>query len=73
MDGLTDTQLRVVRFLKDFYRENGFYATIRDVQEHMGWASHTTAYDCLLALTDKGFVERKRLTRDKIVFVAAAK
>jgi repressor LexA len=70
VDGLTDTQLRVVRFLKDFQKREGFYATVRDVQLFMGWSSASTAYEVVLALVEKGFVERKKLTRGVTVFVA---
>ena len=70
MDGLTDTQLRVYRYLEAFYGRNGYYATVRDVQEFIGWRSATTAYECIDALCNKNFVLRKKITRDRIVFVA---
>ena len=71
MDGLTDRQLQVVRFLKSFEKRNGYYATVRDVADYVGWDSTSTAHQCLRALERKGFVVRKHVTRSTTVFTAA--
>lgn len=68
MDGLTDNQLRVLRYLRRFHREHGYYATVRDVQKFMKWRSISTAHDLLTALEKKGRVEKKRITRNTVVW-----
>jgi SOS-response transcriptional repressor LexA len=65
---LTDTQLRVVRYLKDFHDREGYYATVRDVQEHFGWKSSSTPHEVLTRLVEKGFVVRAQVTHGKFVF-----
>lgn len=68
-DGLTENQVKILKYLRGFRGRNGFYATVRDVQKYMGWDSPSTAYEVLLALERKGRVAKKQLTRGHVAYV----
>lgn len=68
-DELTDTQLKTLRYLRQFPKDHGFYPTVRDVQRYLGYASPNGAYGIISVLEEKGRVERRRVTRDRFVFV----
>lgn len=69
-DGLTENQLRVLRYLREFFGRHGFYATVRDVQKYMGYGSPSSAHRILLALEGKGRIRKKQVTRDRHVWVS---
>ena len=68
MPDLTDSQLQVVRFIRDYHKKNGYYATVRDVQERFKWRSPSSAHACMTALVRKGFLERVQVTERTFVF-----
>jgi repressor LexA len=61
MDGLTDRQLEVLRFIADQIEERGYPPTIREIGEALDIRSTNGVNDHLKALERKGF-----LTRDPV-------
>ena len=54
---LTDRQAQILRFIINFIRDNELPPTIRDIADHFGFTVKG-AYDHLLALERKGWIER---------------
>jgi repressor LexA len=58
VDGLTARQREVLDFIETFYRDSGYAPTMREIQEKFGFASRSTAHMHVVALEEKGYVER---------------
>jgi len=56
---LTEKQLRVLRYFRDFRRENGISPTLEEAAEHLG-VSKVTVYEHLSQLSKKGAVHRDK-------------
>lgn len=59
MDTLTDMQTRVLAFLKEFQAKHQYPPTGREISEHFGLKSQTSAMKYLKALTKKGLIKRE--------------
>ena len=59
-NGLTSTQVEVIRFLSD---REGERTTLRDLEEYLG-VSHPTVVGLVRRLTEKGIVRSDRDSRD---------
>ena len=53
---ITQKQLSVLAFLRDYQQRNGYSASSRDIQEHFGFSSQTAAMNYLKALRGKGLI-----------------
>ncbi len=56
---LTDRQLIVYNYIKDYYGKNNMSPYIREIQEACGITSYKVAVDRLSALEKKGYIRRK--------------
>lgn len=56
---LTEKQLRVLRYFRDFRREHGISPTLEEAAEHLG-VSKITVYEHLKQLAKKGAVHRDK-------------
>lgn len=52
------SQLKVLRFISRFVRDNGYAPTMREIAEAMGWSSSNAAHDAVRGLIKRGFVNR---------------
>ncbi len=55
---LAPVQRQTLEFLRNFIAENGFGPTLKDIAEHIGVKSASTAHFHLERLEDKGFIRR---------------
>ncbi|MGQ2994262.1 hypothetical protein [Variovorax sp.] len=58
---VTDVQLQVLDFIRDFLARNDQMPPYWKIAEHFGWGSTDTARDRVLALAQKGFLERNEI------------
>jgi len=56
MDDLTNKQKDTLVFIKEFNNQKGYQPTIREIAKAMG-VSHPAAYDRLLLIEKKGYIE----------------
>jgi SOS-response transcriptional repressor LexA len=61
MRPMTDTQKRVLAFLRAFYEANDQLPPMYVVARHFGWTSANAAQAHLMALWRRGLVERNEL------------
>lgn len=66
---LTQRQIELLHFLRDFKNDNGYMPTTREIQDHFGFASQTAAMGHIRALERKGLIERKSNAARAIVLV----
>ncbi len=55
---LAPVQRQTLEFLRNFIAEHGYAPTLRDISEHIGVKSASTAHFHLERLEDKGFIKR---------------
>ena len=55
---LTERQLEVLVFIKEYIKENGFPPSIIDIKEHFGFKAKNAVTDFLKALEKKGYISR---------------
>ncbi|GIO84562.1 hypothetical protein J25TS5_14940 [Paenibacillus faecis] len=55
---LTRRQAEALEFIKAFLAKNGYPPTVREIAEHMGYHSSSTAFQLLEQLVRKGFVTK---------------
>ena len=58
MKKLTDRQREVFNFLRDYYHNQGFLPSMREIGDHFDF-SHRAAFDYLVVLERKGFITRE--------------
>ncbi len=73
VDPVTSRQLEMYRYLGDFQRSHGYMPTIREICEGMGFASLNAAYQKLIALERKGWIQRKENTSRAIRLTGPAR
>lgn len=64
---VTQIQEATLDFMKSYCAEHGFFPTITEITEAMGWKSRNTAYLHVKALEKKGIVQRKHKRSRSIV------
>lgn len=57
---LTRRQYEVLEFIKSFIARNGYSPTVREISDHMGYSSASTAFSIVEALVKKGCVRKNR-------------
>ncbi|WP_430095196.1 MarR family transcriptional regulator [Paenibacillus cisolokensis] len=57
---LTRRQYEVLEFIKFFITQNGYSPTVREISEHMGYSSASTAFSIVERLAKKGHVRKNR-------------
>jgi repressor LexA len=55
---LTKRQDEILRFLRDFTRDNGYPPSVREIGDAVGLSSSSTVHSHLRALENKGYVRR---------------
>jgi len=53
MKGLTEKQLKITHFIRDYIRSQGYSPSFREIQNHFEFASLSSVYDHLRALKKK--------------------
>src|ERR1700754_1551160 len=59
MQGLTDRQQQVLKYIKDSITDRGYPPTLREIGAHMGIRSTNGVNDHLRALERKGYLTRE--------------
>lgn len=59
---LTDRQLEIYKFIKDFRKKNGNPPTYNEIAEHFGMKD-SGAFDAVKKLEEKGYIQRDRRPR----------
>lgn len=59
MKGITESQKKVLRYISQFLRENGYAPTAQEIASEFRWGSKTAALDHLRALEKKNILCRK--------------
>lgn len=67
-DDLTERQVQLLNFLRDYQREHGVMPSTREIQRHFGFASQTAAMSHLRALEKKGVIQRHAGKARAVVF-----
>lgn len=57
---LTRRQYEVLEFIKAFISKNGYSPTVREIREHMGYNSASTAFCIVERLIKKGQIRKNR-------------
>jgi repressor LexA len=65
---LTDRQIELLEYLRQYQRENGVMPSTRDIQRHFGFSSQTAAMTHLRALEKKGVIQRHAHKARAVVF-----
>ena len=73
MDGLTDRQLQVLRFIANEIEERGYPPTIREIGEALDIRSTNGVNDHLKALERKGFLSRDPVKSRALIPTSAAR
>ena len=60
MKGLTQRQEEILRFIRDHSVQEGYWPSIRNIQDHFGFRSTNSVVGHLRALEKKGYLERPR-------------
>lgn len=68
---VTEIQEATLDFMKRYSAEHGFFPTITEITEAMGWKSRNTAYLHVKALEKKGVLQRKHKRSRSIVLADA--
>jgi repressor LexA len=71
MNDLTDRQKQVLDFMEHSIAENGYAPSVRDIADHLGVESPSTAHAHLIALEAKGAVKKKHVSKHRLVYVPA--
>lgn len=58
MQKLTKQQQKVLKFMVQSTKQNGYQPTVREIQQHIGAASPNGAYCHLRALVRKGWIKQ---------------
>lgn len=58
---VTEVQLEVLAFMRDFLGRNDLIPPYWKIAEHFGWRSIDTARDRVVALAQKGYIERNEI------------
>ncbi|NMB77291.1 MAG: transcriptional repressor LexA [Myxococcales bacterium] len=70
MDGLTERQEQLLRFIEAYGEMHGFPPSIREMAEHMGIRSTNGVNDHLKALLRKGFIRREGQAKSRALSLA---
>lgn len=58
MDGITQPQLEVLKFICEYINENTFPPTLAEINTHFKFKSSTGCRDKLIGLEKKGYIKR---------------
>jgi len=61
---LTRRQGEALQFIKSFVSKNGYPPTVREIGDHMGLQSPSTAFNILEILVRKGYIKRGNRPRE---------
>lgn len=56
MNGLTERQAEIFRFVKLYAKKNGYPPTRQEIADGFGWASCNAAQQQLVAIERKGYI-----------------
>ncbi len=56
MKGLTEKQLKITQFIKEYIRSRGYSPSYREIQHHFGYSSLSSVFDHLHALKNKNVI-----------------
>lgn len=60
---MTETQKKLLAFMRAFFAENDQLPTIAATKAHFGWKSNNTVAARFYALEAKGFIEKNAVNR----------
>lgn len=63
---------QLLDFIDAYWLENWTSPTVREIGEHMGWASSSTAHSHLVGLVRMGYLEEQRLSEKRVLYRRAA-
>lgn len=56
---LTENQQKTLDCIREAVRKRGYPPSVREIRSTVGLKSTKSAYDCLLALEEKGYISRE--------------
>lgn len=63
-----ENERSVIRFVRAYHSEQGYWPTVREIGEHMNWRSPATVHRYLLTLESKGRMRRVAISAGKIAW-----
>lgn len=63
MKELTNRQSQILQYLKEYMEKNSYAPSVRDIMNHFGFKSPRAAHKHLITLEEKGYIERKGVSR----------
>lgn len=63
MKELTNRQAQILQYLKEYMEKNTYAPSVRDIMKHFGFKSPRAAHKHLITLEEKGYIERKGVSR----------
>lgn len=63
MKELTKRQSQILQYLKEYMEKNSYAPSVRDIMKHFGFKSPRAAHKHLITLEEKGYIERKGVSR----------
>ena len=58
MTPISTRQLRILQFIRDYFAENSYPPSVREIADHVGLASTSSAHRQLCQLERKGYLKR---------------
>lgn len=65
---MTLRQLQVLNFIEDYWTENWTSPTYQEIANGIGVSSKATSYDIVQRLVRHGFLERKDISRRRVLY-----
>ena len=59
---------RLTAYLEEYWEEHWTSPTVREIMEHMGWTSPSTAYNFLHNAERDHFIQIKRVSRQRVLY-----
>lgn len=60
MKSLTNKQRKVLKFIKEYIKKNGYSPSIKEIMSYFSFSSPTSVISYLNALENKGYIKRER-------------
>lgn len=68
VSGRPDRLQKLLDFLRSYWEQNWTSPTVREIAQHMGWTSPSTAHQFLQDAERDGFIETKRLSDRRVLY-----
>ena len=69
MANISAKQQKVLDFLRQYTKENGYSPSVRDICEGLGFSSTSTVHGYLCRLEERGLIRQERSSRGVCIFL----